>query len=77
MDDVYVYLAPLPGRTKEAVMPCADGYTVYLNSNLDRTANLEGYMHALKHIIENDFEKENVQEIEAKAHKRREYGKGV
>ena len=68
MDDVYVYLVPLPPSEKEAVVPCADGYTVYLNSNHDRASNIEGYVHALKHIANNDFEKNNVQEIETRAH---------
>ena len=68
MDNIYVYVVPLPYKTKEAVMPCMDGYTVYINSELDEAARLKAYEHALGHIQRNDWEKADVQIIETVAH---------
>lgn len=68
MDDVFVYLVDLPAKIDEAVTPCLDGYTIYINSNLDNDSRLKAYAHAMFHIMNNDFEKINVQAIEAEAH---------
>ena len=68
MDDVFVYIVDLPENIAEMVVPCVGGYTVYLDAKLSYTGKLEAYHHALKHIDRNDFEKENVQKIEAEAH---------
>ena len=67
-DDIYVYLRPLPEGINELVMPCADGYTVYIADRLDQVHQLKAYDHALRHIANNDFDKTDVQEIEAVAH---------
>lgn len=45
-----------------------DSYTIFLNARLSKDSQLKSYYHALKHIIDDDFEKDNVQEIEAEAH---------
>lgn len=58
---------PVPG--KEMVVQNEDGsYTVFLNSRLNWESQMSAYIHALRHITGHDFEKENVQEIEKKAH---------
>lgn len=68
-EDIYVYLISFPrGTTHEAVLPCADGYTVYIDDRLGREGQLEAYKHALKHINRTDFEKSDVNEIELEAH---------
>ena len=67
-DDIYVYLRPLPEGINELVMPCADGYTVYIADRLDQEHQWKAYEHALRHIANNDFERTDVQEIEAIAH---------
>lgn len=69
MDDVYVYLVPLPPAVKEMVAPCIDGFTVYINDKLDNAARIEAYNHALEHIRRDDWRKVNVQSIEAAAHR--------
>lgn len=43
-------------------------YTILLNARLSRADQLRGYEHALKHINDADFEKEDVQNIEVHAH---------
>ena len=55
MDNVYSYLVPLPPKINEMVMPCEDGYTVYIADRLDREGQIKAYDHAIKHIMNNDF----------------------
>lgn len=64
MDNVYAYLVPLPAGIHEMVMPCFDGFTVYINDSLPLEQREKAYRHAVKHIVEKDFEKHDVQEIE-------------
>lgn len=68
MDEVYVYKVHMPSKTREMVVPCIDGYTIYINASLSRIEALEAYIHALGHISRNDFEKSDVQKIETEAH---------
>ena len=68
MDDIFVYFVPLPSSIHEMVTPCADGYTIYIADWLDQDHRIKAYEHALAHIRNNDFEKDNVQEIEMVAH---------
>lgn len=71
MDRIYVYYVQFPSTTThEAVVPCVDGYTVYIDVRLGRNARIEAFNHALGHIKRGDFERENVQEIETIAHRR-------
>lgn len=44
------------------------GYTIFLNSRLSYETICSSYLHAIKHIQNNDFEKSDVQEIETAAH---------
>lgn len=68
MDDIYVYTVDLPRHIDEMVTPCFGGYTVYLSSRLDEAQRLKAYKHALRHIENNDFDRTDVQQIEAEAH---------
>lgn len=55
----------------EAVTQNEDGsYSVFLDPALSYEMQHEKYDHALRHIRSHDFEKENVQEVEAQAHKK-------
>lgn len=45
-----------------------DSFTIFLNAKLSQEAQKEGFEHALKHIKNDDFSKEDVQQIEAEAH---------
>lgn len=55
----------------EQITANSDGsYTIFLNARLSHERQLEAYAHALRHIQENDFEKENADQIEVKAHKK-------
>ena len=69
MVDVYVYVIHFQSHAvHEFVVPCADGYTIYIDEDLDQTRREEEYQHAMEHIRRMDWEKEDVQEIEAAAH---------
>lgn len=45
-----------------------DSYTILLNARLSHERQLECYKHALLHINNEDFEKDNADEIECKTH---------
>ncbi|MDD6690830.1 MAG: hypothetical protein PUE63_03125 [Lachnospiraceae bacterium] len=73
IDDMYIYYVEFPkdlSREHEMVMPCLDGYTVYINLNLDRQGKLDAIEHAKGHIRAGDVDRRDgdVQEIEARAH---------
>lgn len=56
-------------RTNEAVTENEDGsYTIFINNRLCEEKRLKSFWHAMNHIKNCDFEKEDVQEIELKAH---------
>lgn len=46
-----------------------DSYTIFLNARLSRDSQMKSYYHALRHIMGDDFHKENVQKIEFDAHR--------
>lgn len=68
MDDIFIYITALPPGMNEAVLPCSDGYTIYINDALDDQQRAQALSHAMKHIYNNDFRKEDVQKIEMDAH---------
>lgn len=71
-DDIFVYLIDIPGTVNEMVCPCFGGYTIYIDCKLDREHQQKAYKHALKHINNGDFEKdESADMIEFYAHERR------
>lgn len=70
MTDVYVYVVNLPDHMHEMVTPSGDGYTVYLHAGDTAERQREAYVHAISHIMDLDFEKDNVEIIEHEAHKK-------
>ena len=68
--DIYHYTVPLPDGVDEAVLPGIDGYTIYTADRIDHDGSLKAYNHALRHIRNRDFEKEeSVNRIENTAHR--------
>lgn len=45
-----------------------DSYTIFLNARPSREKQLQAYLHAMQHIENGDFDKNDVQEIEIVAH---------
>lgn len=69
MDEIFTYLADLPDGIDEMITPCADGYTIYLDSRLGHAERVAAYQHALRHIEEQDFYSGcPADQIEARAH---------
>lgn len=64
-------------RTILQDMPCSvrgftrkseDDYTIVLNSRLAYEANVHTYVHEVGHILDDDFSKHGVDQIERRAH---------
>ena len=68
MDDIFVYYQNLPDGINEAVLAGNEGYTVYIDPRQSEEGIIRSYKHAYNHILEKDFSKTNVQEIEGNAH---------
>ena len=68
---VNVFLVDFPNSGREMVIPNEDdSYTILINAKLSYESQLKAYEHAMQHILNDDFSKDNVQEIEAVAHER-------
>ncbi len=53
----------------EVVTENEDGsYTIFINSRLNYEKQTKAYLHAMKHITGDDFQKDDVQSIEYLAH---------
>lgn len=69
MIDYQVRLINFPSKTKEAVTKNEDGtYTIFIDAALSRDEQQKRFRHAMRHILSDDFAKENVQDIEVLAH---------
>jgi len=69
VEEVYVYLTDFPtDAVHEMVVPCVDGYTIYIDIKQDEAHRMASYNHAMEHIHNRDWEREDVQQIEAEAH---------
>ncbi|NBH15585.1 hypothetical protein D3Z36_15845 [Lachnospiraceae bacterium] len=69
MEEINVQLLNMDTKIPEHLVKNSDNsYTIFINARLSRDSQLKSYYHALNHIKGNDFEKNNVQEIETEAH---------
>lgn len=67
--DVNVVLLDFPNPGNEMVFENEDGsFTIMINSRLSHNRQLIAYNHAMKHIKNDDFQKQDIQMIEAIAH---------
>ena len=68
--DYQVHLINFPtGKTKEAVTENEDGsYTIFIEEKLSKEGREKAFLHAMKHIDNNDFFKDDIQKIEFYAH---------
>ncbi len=69
--DYQVQLIQFPNtRTKETVVENEDGsYTIFIEASLDSAKQREAFQHAMGHILGEDFQKFDVNNIEAIAHR--------
>ena len=69
--DYQIILTQLPGKTREAVAANEDGsYTIFIEDALSPEHKRKAALHALEHIVRNDLDGMDVQEIESAAHKK-------
>lgn len=69
MQEINVQLLNMDTKIPEQLIKNDDdSYTVFLNARLSQESRVKSYYHALRHIANDDFEKEDVQIIEQKAH---------
>ena len=69
MVDIFVYFTRLPHGVPEMVVPCADGYTIYISDQLTPERQRDKYAHAMHHILNGDHDAcGDVQQIESEAH---------
>ena len=69
MEDINVQLLNMDTKIPEHLIKNDDdSYTVFLNARLSQESRIKSYYHTLQHIANDDFEKEDVQIIERKAH---------
>lgn len=68
--DYHVELIAFPsGKVHEAVTPNEDGtFTIFLDKKQTKEEQKKRFLHVMKHLAGNDFEKICVQTIEAEAH---------
>jgi len=63
--DYQVRFIKLGHNVKEAVTKNSDdSYTIFIDNRLCKEAQNEAFLHAIKHILDNDFEKVDVNQIE-------------
>ena len=55
MINVYHYVVPLPEGVNEAILSSFDGYTIYTADRLDDDSRRKAYLHAIRHIENDDF----------------------
>lgn len=56
-------------RTKETVSRNSDGsYTIFIEASLSKKEQQAAFCHAMRHILGNDFDKSDINAIEAAAH---------
>ena len=69
-EDINIQMIDMDVMIPEQVVQNPDGsYTIFLNARLSHERHLETYAHAMHHILNHDFDKQDVQQIEYDAHK--------
>lgn len=70
MIDYRVHFIKFPtGKVKESVVENEDGsFTIFIDDALNREMQEEAFSHAMKHIMGDDFSKNDVDKIEFNAH---------
>lgn len=69
MESIFTYLVDMPCSIGGHCNCNPDGsYTICINARLGYEEQKKVYLHELRHIHNNDFEKFNVEEIERGSH---------
>ncbi|MBO5068769.1 MAG: hypothetical protein J6C37_00160 [Roseburia sp.] len=68
--DYQIQMIQFPNsKVKESVVENEDGsYTIFIESSLSREQQQSAFIHAMQHILGEDFEKNDIERIERAAH---------
>ncbi len=77
--DYHVKLIQFPtSKVRESVVRNEDdSYTIFIEASLSFTERQKAFRHAMEHILRDDFEKEDVDNIEYYAHHYTELSTGL
>lgn len=71
MENIFTYLIDMPDGIKGHCNPNPDGsYTICINARMGYEEQIKTYLHEVEHIKGNDFEKDDVIEIEKDVRRR-------
>lgn len=69
MKDVFVHEMDLPTTIEGFTRLNEDGsYTIVLNARSAHSRRIRTYDHEVRHIVRNDFDRDDVQEVEVENH---------
>lgn len=64
-EDIGVYLMDMDTGIDEQIIDNSDGsFTIFINSRFNCERQMKAYQHAIKHIMEKDYEKSSADDIE-------------
>lgn len=64
-EDIGVYLMDMDTGIDEQIIYNSDGsFTIFINSRFNCERQMKAYQHAIKHIMEKDYEKSSADDIE-------------
>ena len=65
-ESIGVYFLNMDTAVEEEVHPNEDGsFTIFINARISHDRQMIAYQHAIEHIMNNDFSKEDVDQIES------------
>ena len=68
-EDIGVHFLNMDTAIEEQVVYNADNsFSIFINARISNERQMIAYQHALKHILNNDFNKKSVDDIETDAH---------
>lgn len=69
--EIYIYYVDMPYSMDSNLVENPDGsFTLYLNSRMTHEKNVEGYLHEVKHVNNDDFEgTSDIHDVENEARK--------
>lgn len=64
-ETIGVYFLDMDTAVEEEVHPNEDGsFTIFINARISHARQMAAYQHAIKHVMNNDFDKELADDIE-------------
>ena len=67
--DIGVHIIDMDPMIREHVISNEDGsFSIFLNAKMNKETQIEAYYHALHHIANDDFYKDDADAVEAAAH---------